>query len=275
MHGQPSRTAMFAARVRADHQEDAPRIFTDPLAPRIVGESVASTEFDQGQAEDLVRERRLWIAARSRFADDAVAAAITAGTDQVVILGAGLDTTAYRQSSTHVRFFEVDHPATQEWKRRRLAHAGITIPATLTFAPVDFEQPTLAVTLAQAGLDRTRRTLFIWLGVAVYLTRRSVRATLSDIASGHAELVCDYFYPLDSDRGDPTAIQLQNRAKLVARAGEPWRSFFTADEFRTMLQSCGFQQIEDQSITALLATYGVRISRSPDSGPHLIHACTV
>ncbi|WP_280301461.1 class I SAM-dependent methyltransferase [Nocardia abscessus] len=277
LSGQPSSTADFVAYARALHQKvDEPPIFTDPLATRIWGGSVSSSaEFDQRQSDDLVRARRLFIAARSRVSDDTVADAIERGCDQVVILGAGLDTTAYRQSSTHVRFYEVDNPATQEYKRSRLAHAGITIPPSLTFVPVDFEQETLAGALAQAGLDRTRGTVFVWLGVAVYLTRPAVDNVLRYIASGPAELVFDYFYPLDSTPGDPTSIQLQHRAELVAAAGEPWRTFFTAEEIRAILLSFGYRHIEDRSASELLATYGWQPStRSTDSGPHLIHACT-
>ncbi|WP_236567335.1 class I SAM-dependent methyltransferase [Nocardia sp. CY41] len=255
---------------------DKPRIFTDPLAARIFGESaLASAEFDEGQTGELVRQRRLFIAARSRYADDTVRSAIAGGTDQVVILGAGLDTTAYRQTTTHVRFFEVDHPATQDWKRKRLAAAGIAIPASLTFAPVDFERSTLAAALAQAGLDRTRRTVVIWLGVAVYLTRSSVDDTLRYIAEGPSELVFDYFYPLTSAPSDPTSAQLHNRAALVAAAGEPWKTFFTADEIRALLLSYGYHHVDDRSASELLATYDVPANARPtDSGPHLIHART-
>ena len=95
-----------------------------------------------------------------------------------MILGAGLDTTAYRNTHEEVRFFEVDHPDTQEWKMRRLSEVGIAIPSSLTFAPIDFERSTLAAGLAKAGLDRTRSALFIWLGVVMYLTRTSVEDVL-------------------------------------------------------------------------------------------------
>ncbi|WP_280245277.1 MULTISPECIES: class I SAM-dependent methyltransferase [Nocardia] len=278
MHtGQPSKTALFVATARARHQmDDQPRIFTDPLALRILDQSAwVSAGFDEGQSEELVRQRRLFIAARSRYADDTIAAATAAGTDQVVILGAGLDTTAYRHPSTHVRFFEVDHPDTQDYKRHRLAHADIPIPASLTFVPVDFERSTLADALAEAGLDRMRRTLFIWLGVVMYLTRQSVDDTLRYIADGGpSELVFDYFYPLASP-DDPTSAQLQNRAALVAAAGEPWKTYFTADEIRTVLLSFGYHHIEDHPASQLLATYGVCATARPsESGPHLVHACT-
>ncbi|WP_063711402.1 class I SAM-dependent methyltransferase [Nocardia asiatica] len=277
--GRRSRTALAVAHARAYHQiADEPRIFTDPLALRILGEPVLSaSDFDHGLDQNLVRHRRLFIAARSRCADDTVAATIARGTRQVVILGAGLDTTAYRNTSADVRFFEVDHPVTQEWKRHRLSEAGIPIPASLAFVPIDFEQSTLAAGLADAGLDRTRSALFVWLGVAAYLTRTSVYDTLRYIAghSATSEVVFDYFYPLASTPHDPTAAQLQARADRVAAAGEPWLSFFTAPEIRKVLQSLGYPRVEDRSAAKLLETYGIRPAVHPTSaGPHLVYAST-
>ncbi|MEV0293644.1 SAM-dependent methyltransferase [Nocardia sp. NPDC050710] len=271
---------MAVARARAYHQvADEPRVFTDSLALRIVGESGSrANEFDEDLDQDLARRRRLFISARSRFADDTVAAAVARGTAQVVILGAGLDTTAYRNTRADVRFFEVDHPDTQEWKRRRLSDTGIAIPSSLTFAPIDFEQSTLAAGLAEAGLDRTRSALFLWLGVTMYLTEPSVDDALRYIA-GHgepSEVVFDYLYPVSSTRHDPAAQQQQARVDGVAAVGEPWLSFFTVDEIRSKLLSFGFDQVQDHSATQLLATYGIRTNTRPmDSGPHLIHASTL
>jgi methyltransferase (TIGR00027 family) len=270
---------MAVARARAYHQvAGEPRVFTDPLALRIIGESaLRDSEFDHGLDPDLVRYRRLFIAARSRFADDTVAAAVARGTGQVVILGAGLDTTAYRNTHEDVRFFEVDHPDTQEWKWRRLSEAGIAIPSSLTFAPIDFERSTLAAGLAKACLDRTRSALFIWLGVAMYLTRTSVEDALRYIAGqgGESEVVFDYLCPVSLTLHDRGAGQRQERAARVAVMGEPWLSFFTADEIRKDLLSYGFKRVEDRSVTQLLATYGIRTTAHlMDSGGHLIHAST-
>ncbi len=210
---------MAVARARAYHQvAEEPRVFTDLLALRIIGESaLRDSEFGHGLDPDLVCHRRLFIAARSRFADDTVAAAVARGTGQVVILGAGLDTTAYRNTHEEVRFFEVDHPDTQEWKRRRLSEVGIAIPSSLTFAPIDFERSTLAAGLAKAGLDRTRSALFIWLGVVMYLTRTSVEDVLRYIAGpgGESEVVFDYLCPVSLTSHDRGAGQRQERADRV------------------------------------------------------------
>ncbi|WP_232541882.1 class I SAM-dependent methyltransferase [Nocardia bovistercoris] len=267
---------MAVARARAYHQvADEPRVFTDPLAVRIIGESgLRADEFDRGIDEDIVRRRRLMIAARSRFADDVVARAVDRGVDQVVILGAGLDTTAYRDTRSRVRYFEVDHPDTQGWKRRRLAETGIEIPPSLTFAPIDFEESTLATGLAEAGLDRTRGAVFVWLGVAMYLTKASIDDTLGYIA-GHgdaSEVVFDYIYPA-APAADEASARRQARADRVAAAGEPWLSFFTADEIRHTLSTCGFEQVRDRSAAEVLDGYGIRTVMGPaDSVVHLIHA---
>ncbi|MFB9235471.1 SAM-dependent methyltransferase [Plantactinospora siamensis] len=152
--GQPSRTAFSAASHLAEHQVvDGGRIFHDPLAVPILG--VPPDELRE-RWQGAGRGRRLmalFIAVRSRFAEDALAAAVDAGTRQLVVLGAGLDTFAYRNphAGAGLRVLEVDHPATQAWKRDRLADAGIAVPPTLTFVPVDFERDVLADRVRYAG----------------------------------------------------------------------------------------------------------------------------
>src|SRR3954447_13869493 len=134
--GQPSRTAYSAARYRAAHQLlERGAIFKDPFAVRILG-----APEEELLADAPRRAMRLFIAARHRFADDALAAAVRRGVQRVVVLGAGLDTIAYRNEFDGVHVIEVDHPATQEWKRQRLATAGIEMPPTVTYAGVDFEK---------------------------------------------------------------------------------------------------------------------------------------
>lgn len=181
--GQPSRTALGAAAHRAVHQVlEGGRIFADPLAVRILGADIDVAVRD---AEDhpSTRKLRLFIAVRTRFAEDALTAAVARGVRQLVVLGAGLDTYAYRTNlGENLRVFEVDHPATQAWKRQRLAEAAISVPSALSFAPVDFERETLADGLAAAGFDPAQQTFFTWLGVVPYLTDQAVFSTLGFIA---------------------------------------------------------------------------------------------
>jgi methyltransferase (TIGR00027 family) len=185
--GEPSRTARAAAFHRAAHQVlEHGRIFADPLALRILGED-ADNIARVAERRPSGRRMRIFIAARTRFAEDALAAAFERGVRQLVVLGAGLGTYAYRgmlRDRLHV--FEVDHPATQAWKRQRLAEAAIPLSASLTFAPIDFERETLAEGLAAASFDPAQQTFFTWLGVVPYLTEEAVWPTLGFIVAGDA-----------------------------------------------------------------------------------------
>ncbi len=259
--GGPSRTALITGYARAYHQiADRPRIFTDPLAASLLDVTPArltelatpTTDHPANPIGD--RSRRLFFATRARFAEDRVAAAVAAGVRQVVILGAGLDTFAYRNTRPDLRVYEVDHPATQAWKRERLAAAGIDCPDTLTFVPVDFETHTLAAGLAAAGFDRDAPAVFVWLGVVFYLTPDAAGGTLEYIA-GQArpvEVIFDYLQPgdIDEDRA-----QLRARAARLAAAGEPLVSYFTPDDIAARLRALGFTDIEDHSAPDLIARY--------------------
>ncbi|MGV0850395.1 class I SAM-dependent methyltransferase [Mycolicibacterium phlei] len=249
----PSRTALITGYARAYHQTaDTPRIFTDPLAAPLLG----GHEFvEAGDALDTVvrdRARRLFFAARSRFAEDAIAAAV--GTRQVVTLGAGLDTFGCRNTNPDLQVYEVDHPATQAWKRGRLTAAGIPAPSTLTFVPVDFETQGLATELAAAGFTRTEPAIFIWLGVIFYLTSDAARATLDYIA-GQArpvEVVFDYLQ--QADTGEDRA-HLRARAQRLARAGEPLVSYHSPDTLAGQLHALGFAGVEDRAADRVIGAY--------------------
>jgi methyltransferase (TIGR00027 family) len=245
----PSRTALGAAMHRAAHQLlDHPPIFADPYALRIVGPK-AEAELRGGTSRHAdVRGRglRAFIAARSRFSEDALAEAVARGVPQYVLLGAGLDTFAYRAAQTYpgLAVFEVDHPATQGWKRERLSDAGIAVPPSLTFAPVDFERETLGGGLAKAGFDRGTPALFAWLGVVPYLTREAIKATLRFIAGlpkGSA-VIFDYGEPARDDAQQQAAVALMER---VAAAGEPFRSHFMPGELVGDVSALGFSQVEN------------------------------
>src|SRR5580692_2940260 len=183
--GKFSRTAQRVAIRRAAHQLlDEPKVLDDPLALRIIGtEAAAALRSDPKEDHAFARAFRAFMAARSRFAEDELARAVASGVSQqrvtqYVILGAGLDTFAYRNPHPGLRVFEIDHPATQAWKREQLDTAGIPIPPSLTFVPVDFEQQSLAAGLQHCGFNTTAAAFFSWLGVTPYLTHAACRATL-------------------------------------------------------------------------------------------------
>jgi methyltransferase (TIGR00027 family) len=261
-HDSPSRTAQSAAMRRAAHQLlDRPPVFEDPYALRIIGPE-AEVELrgaDSRHSDPRSRGLRAFIAARSRFSEDALAEAAGRGLPQYVLLGAGLDTFAYRAAQTypHLAVFEVDHPATQGWKRQRLSDAGIAVPETLTFAPVDFECETLADGLARAGFDTGQSALFAWLGVVPYLTREAIMATLRFIAGlpKGSEVIFDYGEPPQARDSALQRAALAAMRERVAAAGEPFRSFFAPDELLRDVAALGFSHVEDFDADVLNARY--------------------
>ena len=255
-------TAQRVALRRAAHQFlDDPRVFDDPVALRILGkESASALQADPRRYEvtPLAPYLRAFVAARSRYAEDELALGVQRGVGQYVILGAGLDTFAYRnpypKGALHV--FEVDHPATQTWKRARLEEIGITLPVDLTFAPVDFETQTLLEGLKGAGYDPGGCTFFSWLGVTEYLSTEAVMATLRFIGSAPVGSggVFDYMI-------SPSLLSPAQRSRFdaleqrVASAGEPWRAFFDPGLLSRDLQAMGFGHVEDQGPEEINARY--------------------
>lgn len=278
--GQPSRTALGAAAHRAAHQMlEGGSIFADPFAVRILGAD-AETAIAAAKTDPSKRILRLFIAVRTRFAEDALTAAITRGARQVVVLGAGLDTYAYRaEPRENLRVFEVDHPATQAWKRQRLAEAAIPVPHALTFAPVDFERETLSDGLDKAGFNPAIRTFFTWLGVVPYLTEQAVFSTLAFIAGlpGKSHVVFDYGNPPDLTQSqDRYASVHEALAARVASVGEAFRSYFETDALREKLTTLGFREIEDLGPALIRQRYFPNRAGSPrDRGGHIVRATTI
>lgn len=256
-HAIPSRTALRVALRRGAHQlHDSPLVFNDPLAVAVLG----STYAEELQRTPLREDRpfsialRAFLVARSRYAEDNLKKAVDRGVRQYVLLGAGLDTFAYRNPFAQLHVFEVDHPATQQWKRELLQCSGIPIPDSLTYAPVDFERQSLSTQLSDAGFDHRVPTFFGWLGVVPYLTLEAFRATVAFIAAQPAGsgLTLDYGQPR-------SVLPLLERlahdslASRVEKAGEPFRLFFTPAEMAAEL-SC-FHSIEDLGALEMNARY--------------------
>ncbi len=227
--GEFSRTAIGAAGHRAAHQAlEGGFFFADPLAAPILGPD-ARAEIARAKAQPARRGLRLFIALRSRFAEDAAHRAIARGVRQIVVLGAGLDTFAYRLAAPQdLRVFEVDHPATQGEKRRRLAAAAIAEPAHVVYVGCDFERQGFVEALAAAGFDLRRPSFVFWLGVTAYLTPEAVMATLAAVAGlpGGAEIVFDYVVPPEAIDRDTARAAHEELARQVAAAGEPLRALF-------------------------------------------------
>jgi methyltransferase (TIGR00027 family) len=266
-----------AAGHRAAHQVlERGFIFADPLAVRILGADAEAVIHD-AQNDPSRQALRRFIAIRSRFAEDALAATVAQGVRQLVVLGAGLDTYAYRGAlRDKLRIFEVDHPATQAWKRERLAMAAIPIPEGLKFAPVDFERESLAGGLAAAGFDSTQQTFFTWLGVVPYLAEQVVIATLGFVSdlSGGAHVVFDYANPPASMSGTARTTY-EALAARVAAAGEVFRCFFETDSLCARLRSLGFREIEDLGPAQIVARFlPGRANAATEHGGHILRAST-
>jgi methyltransferase (TIGR00027 family) len=269
----PSRTALGVARMRALHQfSPQAGLFRDPYAIAILGEA-APTAQELEQEDERRRRMRLFVSARARFAEDWLAAAVRRGVRQLVVLGAGLDTFSLRNPYPDLSVFEVDHPATQAWKRKCIANAGLAEPSATTFVPVDFERQSLSAELAAAGLQSTEPSFFIWLGVVPYLTKEAIFKTLSWIAGvPGSEVVFDYSEPAEN-RDAAGQAALAFHAARVAAVGEPWISFFVPGELAQSLRGLGFDETEDLESSDIAA----RLSRTPmertaNSGGHIIRA---
>ena len=258
--GAPKPTALRVATLRAVHQLlDNPPVFVDPLALPILGAAEAEGLRRDPAPYDtpLLRGLRTSVAVRSRLAEEEWAQARRRGVRQYVILGAGLDTCAYRQESgAGERIFEVDLPATQAWKRQRLRAAGLAEPSWLTYVPIDFEGEALAVVLARAGFDRQQPAFFSWLGVTMYLAEAAILATLGFIASlpPGSGVVFDYAVSpaFLAPREQKALAALSARA---AAGGEPWKTYFAPGELAARLTTLGFTAVEELGPQQLNARY--------------------
>jgi methyltransferase (TIGR00027 family) len=269
-HGQASRTALGAAGHRAAHQAvEGGMVFADPLAVRILGD-------DAAHAIALARERperralRFFVAMRSRFAEDSARRAIEKGVRQILILGAGLDTFAYRlEPREGLRVFELDHPATQRDKRRRLDEAGIAEPSHVAYIAHDFECGSMTAALAAGGLDTRQRTFVLWLGVTPYLREDAVYATLGELARfpGGAEVVFDYANPPHAIEEARARDFHDEMAERVAASGEPFRCYLDTLELHERARALGYVDIEDLDRAALVARYLPQVPAKPRPGP--------
>jgi methyltransferase (TIGR00027 family) len=240
---------------RAAHQlYDDPLVFPDPLAMRVLSEEARAelSKREDVERTPFARMMRAFLCARSRFAEDALEWAVARGVRQYVMLGAGLDTFGARaalpECSIHpeLRIFEVDHPATQSWKRACLEQGGVHVLDRVTFVPVDFESEDLMTRLVASGFDSSAPAYCSWLGVVPYLTRDAAVGTLRALGSlpVGSGLAFDYAIARESLSLKQQAM-FDWLAERVARAGEPFRLGFDPAELRDLLMQCGFMRVKD------------------------------
>jgi methyltransferase (TIGR00027 family) len=257
----PSRTSIWAAAARAVGAS-SPAPFTNPdtLAASLLGQEelalldghpLADAITGSAEAREApdTRGAMFTLLVRTRFIDDKLTRAIEAGAKQVVIMGAGFDSRAYRLQEllAGVRVFEVDRPSTQGWKRRRVQAAIGEPPPNLTYASIDFRHEALGDVLARAGYDASLPTFFIWEGVTMYLTEEVVRATLSWIAqqAPGSSLVFDFTarHVIDLIETGEAKTEFERlflqRNRMIAAWGEPWIFGIPEDAVPEFLSSVG------------------------------------
>lgn len=247
MPDEPDGTAIIVALWRAAHLEvdDPPPILEDSLGLQLVAPAADYMQ-EPFMAESFCGRFRGTMVARARFVEDLVGEHIRRGIHQYVILGAGLDTFALREPHprTALAVYEVDEPATQAWKQRRLAELGWPVPEHLSFVPVDFETGESWVkAVMAAGFDPSAPAVVSSLGVTVYLTRPAIAAMLQEVATlaPGTIFVCAFEPP--EQAVDPSELASIGAIKQVAAGrGCPWLSHFTIDEFVALARECGFAE---------------------------------
>ena len=244
----PSRTAITTATVRAAHYllDADPKILDDRFARAFAGfqsDEELSKALNTLAYPDFARMRTLF-ALRNRYAEDELVRSMERVTSQYIILGAGLDSFAYRRPDLlqTLEVYEVDHPASQVWKRNRIEELGIKPPARLRYVPIDFERETLTEGLAAGEVNLGAATFFSWLGVTQYLTYEAVLGTLRQIgqtAAPGSEIVFQFVVPAAKLANEEGSL-VNSLAALAAAAGEPWLSFFEPGEMEKHLKQMGF-----------------------------------
>lgn len=280
IEGKPSQTAMMTAVQRAHHYMTAPepKILRDNVAFSLTGlPSLAVMQSyidavvkqfaalsDQETAETFMKRIDGAVCMRSRVVEEKLADALQNsdaenGVQQLVILGAGLDSLAYRRAdlTDGLQIFEVDHPSTQAWKRNQLQAAGIEIPSNLSFTAFDFENETLAQALAAGGVDSSKVTFFTWLGVHMYLTDEAVKATLNVMGSyaRGSEMVMDFISPSYVKFGGVAEDSVAQLTKVVTQMGEPIKSQYSEADLTERLNEAGFDYVDYLTARWLIDNY--------------------
>jgi len=234
--------------MRALHQaiDEDPKILLDPIAPRLIGAEEDRRWMAPLLEHPFAKGWRAGFALRARYAEDCLAASVRRGVTQYVILGAGLDTFAYRQPpwGSLLRIFELDQGMTQRWKRHKLQAAGIGTPSNVTFVPIDFERVSVGSGLMAAGFAFEAKTLCSWMGVTQYLSPSALDATLQ-FGLGlprESEIVFSFVVPQEAVSG-VEADALQVAARQAAEAGEPWLTRLRAEDLVAKLRAMGFSQV--------------------------------
>lgn len=271
--GSTTAWAVAMARVAHAHFDEAPPVFDDSLALQLIDpEYQALLEFF-GPSERVpatVYRNRPYLAYRQRYQEERLMAAYAAGIRQYVILGAGLDSYAFRQQTAmaDLQIYEVDFPATQSAKRQRIASLGWPWPGNLVFAPCDFARDSLPAALQEAGFDPKQPAYFAWMGVTIYLVPETVADTLHAIRQSSApgsRLALEYAPPTETLSGADLACREFSLAQATRR-DEPFLAFFTTEVISRLLAECGFARFTPLDLAAVEA--GLLAEREHPIGIH-------
>lgn len=264
MENKASITALMSAFARAYHAENsAEPVFNDFIARTLMTDEeynmmskyiIGGVDFFAPDKKDSFKddgEILKWIVAtqlaptplaRAKFCEDSLKTAVMTGTEQYVILGAGLDTFAWREKELMQRMsvFEADHPLTQEDKKQRLKRANLDMPKNLHFVPVDFTKDNLREKLAESGFEENKKTFFSWLGVSYYLSDGDINAFLENLSSFAADgstLLFDY---ADENLFISPVRRVQNMVAMAQAGGEPMKAHFSCEEIEKLLEKHNF-----------------------------------
>ncbi len=275
-----SATATGVAVARSAHRscDQPPWVLDDPFALQLAGPRWAEIQSASEAAfpETALRQSRASVVARSRYAEDRL---VSGGYRQYVILGAGLDSFAWRRADLigWLRLFEVDHPASQAWKLGRIAELDLPVRDGHVFAPVDFETTPLWEGLTRAGLDWSQPAFFSWLGVIIYLAPEAITATLNTVSGcgTGSEIVLSYDAP-DAFLDDTAREMVQIEARQVAATGEPYTTRMSPAQAETLIESAGLEVVEHLAPQALYDRYFAQRSDGlrPSTAERLIAART-
>lgn len=275
-----SATAAGVAAARGAHRscDQPPWVLDDPFAFRLAGSRWAEIQAASEAAlpAAAVRQSRASVVARSRYAEDRL---VSGGYRQYVILGAGLDSFAWRRADLigWLRLFEVDHPASQAWKLARIAELGLPVRDSHVFAGVDFEAGSLREGLTRAGLDWSEPCFFSWLGVTVYLTADAIDATLRIVnACGPGSEIVLSYDASDAFLDDAAREMVEIEARLVAASGEPYATRMSPAEAEALIEGAGLEVAEHLTPRALCERYfaGRSDGLRPSAAERLIAART-
>jgi methyltransferase (TIGR00027 family) len=258
---EPSFTAMIHAWLRNAHATShVPPILSDTRSVLLVPEEAYGriASLVGSWSREALDEALLCSVVRQRVLADRLQPADARGVRQLVILGAGLDTTAFSLPSWGIEWtvFEVDHPATQAWKRQRIVDLGWSVPSNLVFAPCDFERQGIRSALASAGFESRQPALVTLFGVILYLTVDATRGTLAELGTlaAGSEVTLSYSSPPD---GTDSVIQeiFDRGAPVVAESGESFVGYYSDSQMEAMVREAGFSSVMHYPIARLNADY--------------------